>query len=82
MSTVTIYIRSIVAEALGVTPEEVEVDEDFMALGVDSMHAIFLLDEIEKHFKVEINPHSFWEYPTISDFSKYLEQELAKSSHP
>lgn len=71
-----------VAQTLGAKIEEVNPDEEFMSLGLDSMHAIFLLDEIEKEYEVEINPHSFWEFPTINTFAENLKQQLAKSKHP
>lgn len=83
MSKLSHFIQLKIAETLGTKPEEVGLDEEFMTLGLDSMHAIFLIDEIEKEFNVEINPHSFWEYPTIKSFSENLEKKIAaKSAHP
>ncbi|MEQ8302730.1 MAG: acyl carrier protein [Cyclobacteriaceae bacterium] len=78
MSDVNHFIKTKIAEALGVQPGEVNPDEEFISLGLDSMHAIFLLDEIEKEFELEINPHSFWEFPTINSFSSNLEKKLTK----
>ncbi len=68
-----------IAETLGLKTEEVNLDEEFMNMGLDSMHAIFLLDEIEKEYNIEINPHSFWEFPTINKFAKNLAELLPKS---
>ncbi len=79
MTQVAAFIQVKIAEVLGLQPEEVNLDEEFINLGLDSMHAIFLLDEIEKEFKIEINPHEFWEFPTIQSFSKNLEKRLPKS---
>lgn len=76
MSHVSDFIQAKVAETLGVNVDEINSDEEFMNLGLDSMHAIFLIDEIEKEFSVEINPHHFWEFPTINSFSKKLEAQL------
>ncbi|MEK6781267.1 MAG: acyl carrier protein [Bacteroidota bacterium] len=80
MSTIQDFIRLKVAETLGINSEDVNPDEEFMSLGLDSMHAIFLLHEIEKEYDVEINPHSFWEHPTINSFSVNLEKQLAAKS--
>lgn len=77
MSRVVDFIQLKVAETLGVKADEINPDDEFMNLGLDSMHAIFLIDEIEKEFKTEINPHQFWEFPTINLFSKKLEEQLA-----
>jgi len=76
------FIQSKIAQTLGVKTNDVNPDEEFMSLGLDSMHAIFLLDEIEKEYEVEINPHSFWEFPTINTFAENLKQQLIKSGRP
>lgn len=76
MSEIRNFLRLKVAEVLGTTPGLVNPDEEFMSLGLDSMHAIFLLDEIEKQYNLEINPHSFWEHPTINLFAADLEKQI------
>jgi acyl carrier protein len=76
MSYIADFIRLKVAEALGAKAEDINANEEFISMGLDSMHAIFLIDEIEKEFKIEINPHSFWEYPTIHSFSSNLQKQL------
>ncbi|MEQ8361519.1 MAG: acyl carrier protein [Cyclobacteriaceae bacterium] len=76
MSDVSRFIQVKVAETLGVKPDEVNPDEEFMSLGLDSMHAIFLIDEIEREYKIEINPHNFWEFPTVNSFSTHLQKLL------
>lgn len=82
MSDISHFIQVKVAETLGVKPEDANPNEEFMSLGLDSMHAIFLIDEIEKKYNIEINPHSFWEFPTINSFAANLEKQLTKSGHP
>lgn len=77
MSAVRDFVHRKVADALGASVADINPDDEFMSLGLDSMHAIFLIDEIEKHFNLEINPHSFWQFPTINSFSADLEKQLA-----
>ncbi|MCB0488006.1 MAG: acyl carrier protein [Cyclobacteriaceae bacterium] len=77
MSEVREFIRSKVAETLSVRSEDINPDEEFMSIGLDSMHAIFLIDEIEKKFGIEINPHSFWEHPTINSFAANLDKQIS-----
>lgn len=81
MPNISQFIQIKVAETLGVKPDEVSPNEEFMSLGLDSMHAIFLIDEIEKEYNIEINPHTFWEFPTINSFADNLEKQLTKSGH-
>ncbi|MFZ1808685.1 MAG: acyl carrier protein [Cyclobacteriaceae bacterium] len=79
MTSVANFVQQKIAETLSVPKEQINPNEEFMSLGLDSMHAIFLIDEIEREFSIEINPHQFWEYPTINSFSQNLEKLLPKS---
>jgi len=76
MEDVKKFVHELVAKTLEASIDSVNPDEEFISLGLDSMHAIFLIDEIEKMFGIEINPHSFWEYPTINAFAANLEKQL------
>ena len=77
MSQVSSFIHAQIAEILGVNPSEVSPNDEFISMGLDSMHAVFLIDEIEKKFGIEINPHSFWEHPTINSFAANLEKQMS-----
>ena len=83
MEKVADFIRDKIAETLSTSPADINLNEEFISMGLDSMHAIFLIDEIEKKFDVEINPHTFWEFPTINTFSANLEVQLqSRLKHP
>lgn len=83
MKPVAEFLHAKVAETLGSKIEDVNPTDEFMSLGLDSMHAIFLIDELEMAYAIQINPHDFWEYPTIKSFSENLEKKIAaKSAHP
>ncbi len=68
-------MQELVAGLLGERPENIPVQTSFGNLGLDSMHAIHLIDEMEKQLKIEINPLLFWEYPTIAQLAQRLAQE-------
>jgi len=80
MTPIKDFIHLLVAKTLETKKEEINPDEEFISLGLDSMHAIFLIDEIEKEFGIEINPHAFWEFPTINSFSQNLERQVSAKS--
>ncbi len=65
-------MRLQLASLLACAPEEIDLTNEFMELGIDSMQAMFLLDELEKSLNCEINPHLFWEYPTVEKFCEQL----------
>ncbi len=70
----------IIARTLNRVPSEINVDSDFPNLGMDSLAAMFVLDELEQTLQMEINPLLFWEHPTIRSFSAALAQSQATPS--
>jgi acyl carrier protein len=69
-------MRELVAELVSDRTENIPVDVNFGHLGLDSMHAIHLVDELEKRLKIEVNPLLFWEYPTIAQLAGRLAKEV------
>ncbi len=58
---------------LKVSPDELDPDEMFSALGMDSSVAMSVTGELEEWLDIEIEPNLFWEYPSIASLAKYLE---------
>lgn len=61
-----------VADALGVNINEIDENTEFVALGLDSLDTLFLLQELEDYTETEINPLVFWDYPNIELLSEYF----------
>lgn len=57
---------------------ELHDHENFINFGLDSVNCIFLLDRLEKIFKLELNPVWFWDYPTIDTMAQKIFSELAQ----
>ena len=66
------HFIQLITEEQGIAATEVDVHASFQTFGLDSISSIYLLDKLEDHFGVELNPIEFFDYPTIEQFSTYL----------
>jgi acyl carrier protein len=66
----------LVAKTVNRPAHEIRVEVSFPDLGMDSLAAMFLLDDLEQKLKIEINPLLFWEYPTIRTFAEALLRQI------
>ena len=58
-------LKEEIARETGMAVSHVDDDASFHSLGLDSISAIVVLDELEKRLSIEMNPMLFWDYPTI-----------------
>ncbi|QRN93750.1 amino acid adenylation domain-containing protein [Archangium violaceum] len=71
-SSVVEELRSLVAKALEVDPDEVATDRSFLAMGLDSLNALDLAKILSDRYRVEFPPTLFFEQPTIDSLAEYL----------
>ncbi|MEO1053029.1 MAG: acyl carrier protein [Bacteroidota bacterium] len=69
------FIIDQVAEDTGINKSELDPDLEFINFGIDSIHAIRLLDKLEDWLDITLSPIYFWEYPTISLLSQFLAEQ-------
>lgn len=78
MAIDTQKIKSIIAEQLGVKPEEVTDDAKFVEdLGADSLDTVELVMALEEEFGVEIPDEDAEKMTTVGSAIKYIEEKLA-----
>ena len=69
-------IKSIIAEQLGVKPEEVTPNASFVDdLGADSLDTVELIMALEEEFNVEIPDEDAEKMKTVGDVIKYIEEK-------
>ena len=73
---ITTILKAEIAKESGMKPEEIKDDSPFHALRLDSISAVFVLDEVGRQINMELNPLFFWDYPTV----ELLAQHIAKLS--
>ena len=66
------FTKQKIAETLDVNINEIDINTEFVALGLDSLDTLFLIQELEDYLKIEINPLVFWDYPNIRLLSEHL----------
>ena len=73
-------IKSIIAEQLGVNPEEVTPEASFIDdLGADSLDTVELIMALEEEFNVEIPDEDAEKMQTVGDAIKYIESKAASA---
>jgi len=73
----TNLIKQLIAKEIKTNSEEVNVHTKFFELGLDSISAMYMIEELENRLSITISPLDFWDYPTIEKLSdrimiKYL----------
>ncbi len=69
-------IRAIIAEQLGVKPEEVTPTASFVDdLGADSLDTVELIMALEEEFNIEIPDEDAEKMKTVGDAIKYIEEK-------
>jgi len=78
MAEVPEKVKSIIAEQLGVKPEEVTPQASFIEdLGADSLDTVELVMALEEEFGVEIPDEDAEKMTTVGDAVKYIEEKTA-----
>ena len=81
MSNVQDKVRSIIAEQLGVKPEQVTPQASFIDdLGADSLDTVELVMALEEEFGVEIPDEEAEKLVTVGDATKYIEEKAGQKS--
>jgi acyl carrier protein len=71
-------IKTIIAEQLGVKPEEVTPNASFVDdLGADSLDTVELIMALEEEFNVEIPDEDAEKMKTVGDAIKYIEEKAS-----
>ena len=78
MSGIAEKIKSVIAEQLGVKPEEVTDQAKFVDdLGADSLDTVELVMALEEEYGVEIPDEDAEKLTSVGDAIKYIEEKLA-----
>ena len=79
--TIPEKVRGIIAEQLGVKPEEVTPEAKFIEdLGADSLDTVELVMALEEEFGVEIPDEEAEKLVTVGDALRYIEQKAGQKS--
>jgi acyl carrier protein len=65
-------LKEEIAKETGLSVSTIDDDASFYSLGLDSISSVYVLDELEKRLKVEMNPMFFWDYPTLRLLAEHI----------
>jgi acyl carrier protein len=47
-------------------------------MGIDSVHAIELVGDVEAHFDIDVDPTLIFDYPTLAQIAEYISTAVAE----
>jgi acyl carrier protein len=78
MSGIAEKVKSVIAEQLGVKPEEVTDQAKFVDdLGADSLDTVELVMALEEEYGVEIPDEDAEKLTTVGEAIKYIDEKIA-----
>ena len=77
ISTVENWLIDNIARRLGVSTREINSEEPFASMGLDSVQAVRLSAELEDYLGVKLSPTVIYDYPNISSLTEYLTGSIA-----
>ncbi len=66
------WIRGWLGRELKLAPEDIAADTTFVRYGMDSVHAMMLVGDLEEHLKRRLPPTLAWTYPTVEALAGHL----------
>ena len=71
-SELTTIIKEEISKETQTPVGDIDATATFYSVGLDSISAVFVMEEVEKRVQVELNPMFFWDYPTIASLARHI----------
>ena len=65
-------LKQEIARETGLPVGDIHDDASFFSLGLNSISAVYILDNLEKKLAIEMSPMFFWEFPTVELLAQHL----------
>ena len=75
--TLAVWVRDWLGRELKLAPEDVALDKTFVRYGMDSVHAMMLVGDLEEHLGIRLPPTLAWTYPTVEALAGHLAESRA-----
>jgi acyl carrier protein len=72
------FIKHQIVKECGVPYNEIDEHVPFINFNMDSVKAVFIMDQLEKYLKTELSPLYFWDNPTIDLLTTFLLEEVIR----
>jgi acyl transferase domain-containing protein/acyl carrier protein/NADP-dependent 3-hydroxy acid dehydrogenase YdfG len=79
LSAVTASLKTLLADELHMRENEIDEDVEFVELGLDSINGVTWLRKINEKYRTSIEATRLYNYPTLTQFSRYVTDEAEKN---
>ena len=76
------WLTQRIANELKIAPEQIDVNQPFASLRLDSVFVVTLAVDLEEWLGTAIDPSIFWEMPNIASVSDWLVNDYLPSQSP
>ena len=77
---ITRWLISAIAKETEVDPASIDPDKSAHVLGIDSAVMVSLIFDLEDKYGVRVDPDSFFQQPSLREFSRHLVEQIESSS--
>lgn len=75
-SEIKLHLKKIISDSLHLDETEIETDQLFTELGMDSINGVEILREINSTYNINLESAVLYEYSTLSQLSDHVQREL------
>lgn len=69
-------VKAMVAEILGINPDQIEMESGFMSLGTDSLTAVEIIMKAEEVFGVDISEDEARQFTAVVDLVDFVSRRI------
>jgi acyl carrier protein len=72
------WLTAQLASYLEVPTTAIEAMVPLAEMGVDSVHAVSLVGDVEERFDIDVDPTMIFDYPTLAHIAEYIDEAVAE----
>jgi acyl carrier protein len=72
------WLTAQLASYLEVSTAAIDPMRPLAEMGVDSVHAVSLVGDVEEHFDIDVDPTMIFDYPTLAHIAEYIDEAVAE----
>jgi acyl carrier protein len=72
------WLTAQLASYLEVSTAAIDPMRPLAEMGVDSVHAVSLVGDVEAHFDIDVDPTMIFDYPTLAHIAEYIDEAVAE----
>jgi acyl carrier protein len=76
--TILRWLTAQLASYLEVPATAIDPMVPLAEIGVDSVHAVSLVGDVEAHFDTDVDPTLIFDYPTLAHIAEFIDEALAE----